>query len=185
MSKRFYSKQFSAHFECKNSELFKLRFSSIWPIDMTLSGATTLSQSGPENNANEGVLCIPQSYIISGTSPFDSLVSYSGNSLVGGCYSSTEKQSVYSTAPVNWATNNRELRDIYIYISFAEVRIPWFSLSIRPYHPSLLAGLLGYTLLLHRANDRLVRQHWHVYEQKSIRDSCWWVCPWCFCLYNS
>ena len=33
---------------------------SIWPIDRTLSGATTLSQSEPGNDGNEGVLCIPE-----------------------------------------------------------------------------------------------------------------------------
>ena len=33
--------------------------SSIRPIDRTLSGATTLGQSGPGSNGNEGALCIP------------------------------------------------------------------------------------------------------------------------------
>ena len=36
------------------------QFSSIWPIDRTLSGATTPGQSGPGSDGNEGVLCIPQ-----------------------------------------------------------------------------------------------------------------------------
>ena len=35
--------------------------SFIWPIDRTLPGATTPSQSGPESNGNEEVLYIPQS----------------------------------------------------------------------------------------------------------------------------
>ena len=35
---------------------------SIWPIDMTLSGATTPSLSWPGKNANESVLQIPQIY---------------------------------------------------------------------------------------------------------------------------
>ena len=35
--------------------------SSIWPLDRTLSGATTLGQSGPESDGNEGVHLIPQS----------------------------------------------------------------------------------------------------------------------------
>ena len=43
-------------------------FSSIWPIDRTLSGATTLGQSGPGSDGNEGVLRIPQSSSIAGTS---------------------------------------------------------------------------------------------------------------------
>ena len=33
---------------------------SIWPIDRTLSGVNTLSQSGPGSNGNEGALHIPQ-----------------------------------------------------------------------------------------------------------------------------
>ena len=34
------------------------QFSSMWPIDKTLSGATTLGQSGPGSDGNEGVLRI-------------------------------------------------------------------------------------------------------------------------------
>ena len=37
------------------------QFSSIWPIDRTLSGNTIPSQSEPGSNSNEGVLHIPQS----------------------------------------------------------------------------------------------------------------------------
>ena len=43
-----------------------LVFSSIWPIDKTLSGVTTLRQSGPGSDSNEEVLHIPQSSSISG-----------------------------------------------------------------------------------------------------------------------
>ena len=52
------------------------QFSSIWPIDRTLPGATTPGQSGPGSDGNQGVLCIPQSSSITGTSPSDCLVSY-------------------------------------------------------------------------------------------------------------
>ena len=48
-----------------------LQFRSIWPIDRTLSGATTLSQSGPASEGNEELLHIPQSSSITGTSPLD------------------------------------------------------------------------------------------------------------------
>ena len=41
-------------------------------------------QSGPGNNGNEGVVCIPQSPCITGTSPSDCLASYPGHSLGGG-----------------------------------------------------------------------------------------------------
>ena len=36
-----------------------MQFSSILPIDSTLSGATILGQSRPGSNGNEGVLRIP------------------------------------------------------------------------------------------------------------------------------
>ena len=51
---------------------------------MTLSGATTLGQSGAGSNGNKGVLHIPQSSSAAGTSPSDCLVSYPGHSLGGG-----------------------------------------------------------------------------------------------------
>ena len=57
------------------------QFSSIWPIDRTLSGATTPGQSGTGSNGNEGVLLIPESNSITGTSPSDCLVSHPGHSL--------------------------------------------------------------------------------------------------------
>ena len=52
-------------------------------LDRTLSGATILSQSGPGSNGDEGVIYIPQSSSITGTSSSDCLVSYPGHSLVG------------------------------------------------------------------------------------------------------
>ena len=48
---------------------------------MALSGATAPGQSGPGSDGNEGVLRIPQSSSIAGTSPSDCLVS--GHSLGG------------------------------------------------------------------------------------------------------
>ena len=79
-----------------------VQFCSIWPIDRTLSGATTPGQSGPGSNGNEEVFRIPQSSSITGTSPSDCLVSYPAHSL-GKFYPSAEKQLVYSTPPTNWA----------------------------------------------------------------------------------
>ena len=77
--------------------------SSIRPIDRTLSGATTLGQSGPGSDDNEGMLYISQSSSITGTSPSDCLVSYPGHQLWGKSYSSAEMQSDYSTALADWA----------------------------------------------------------------------------------
>ena len=70
---------------------------------MALSGATIPGQSEPGSDGNEGVSHIPQSYSISGTSPSDCLVSYPGHSFGGGSYPTAEVQSVYSTAPADWA----------------------------------------------------------------------------------
>ena len=52
-------------------------------MPLVLSGTTTLRQSGPGSNGNEGVLHIPQSPSITGTSPSDCLVSYQ-DTHVGG-----------------------------------------------------------------------------------------------------
>ena len=113
MSKHFYFKQFSlALVRSLNVKkvLFQViqlsistQFSSIWPIDKTLSGATTLGLSGPGRDVNEGVLRIPQSSSITGTSPSVCLVLYPGFSL-GRSYPSAEIQSAYSTAPVDLAS---------------------------------------------------------------------------------
>ena len=40
--------------------LIKIVNSSIWLKDRTLTGTSTLTQSGPGSNGNEGVLHIPQ-----------------------------------------------------------------------------------------------------------------------------
>ena len=88
----FQTNQFSisTHFTCQNSPSqtvhfsISTQFSSIWPIDRTLSGATTPGKSGPGSNGNEEVKSISQSSSITGTSPSDCLVSNPGHSLVGG-----------------------------------------------------------------------------------------------------
>ena len=88
---------------------FKMSNSSIWPIDRTLSGATTLSQSGPRSDGNEVILCIPQSSSITGASPSDCLMLYAGHLLVAEqSYLSPEMQLVYSTALAYWAWLNRK-----------------------------------------------------------------------------
>ena len=89
----FQTFQFSINtqFQCQRTVLFQTiqfsistQFSSIWPTDRTLLGATTLGQSEPGSDGNEGVLCIPQSSSITGTSLSDYLVSCPGHLLGGG-----------------------------------------------------------------------------------------------------
>ena len=50
--------------------------SYIWPIDSTLSGATTPGLSEPVSNGNEEALCVPQSSSIAEASQSDCLVLY-------------------------------------------------------------------------------------------------------------
>ena len=72
MLKQFYFKQSSFN--------ISTQFNSIWPINRTLPDATTPGQSEPRSDSNKGVLHIPQSPSITGTSPSD-LVSYTGHLL--------------------------------------------------------------------------------------------------------
>ena len=59
-------------------------FSLIWPIDRTVSGATTPGQRRPVGDGNKGVLHIHQSSSITGASLSDCFSSYSGHSWVRG-----------------------------------------------------------------------------------------------------
>ena len=70
---------------------------------MTLSGATTPGQSGPGCDGNKRVLRIPQSSSTAGTSQSDCLMSYQDTRWSVESYPSAEVQSVYSTAPADWA----------------------------------------------------------------------------------
>ena len=58
-----------------------LNVSSIWLIEMALSGATTQDKRGPGSDGNEGVFCIRQNYNITGASTPNDLESYQGHSL--------------------------------------------------------------------------------------------------------
>ena len=74
----------------------------VWLIDETLKGTTTLRQCGPKSNGLERVFhFLPSSE--TGASPSDGLVPYLGHSLMLGVTPSTEMQSTYSTASVDWA----------------------------------------------------------------------------------
>ena len=75
-----------------------MQFSSIWPIDRALSGATTPGQSGPGSNGNEwGAPHSPK--LKHDWNPTIRLFSVISRTFVGGgSYSSEEVQSVCSTA---------------------------------------------------------------------------------------
>ena len=54
----------------------RTQFSSVLPIDRTISGTTTPGQRGPGSDNNEGVLRHLQCSSITETTPSDYLVSY-------------------------------------------------------------------------------------------------------------
>ena len=76
--------------------------SSVWPVDRTLSHATTPGKSGPGSNGNESALRILQSSSITEASQSDCLLSYLGHSLGEACLSAV-MQSVFSAASANRA----------------------------------------------------------------------------------
>ena len=88
-----------------------IEFSSIWPVDRTLSGATILGQNEPGSDCNEGVLRIPRSYSVTGTSPSDCLLSNPGESSWGS-YPSAENHLVYNTAPLDWAIFGKRYKSL-------------------------------------------------------------------------
>ena len=57
--------------------------SSIYSIDMTLTGATSACQSGSVSDGIEGVLRFPESSIITEALLSDCLIPYTGHSLGG------------------------------------------------------------------------------------------------------
>ena len=106
--------------------------SSIWPIDKTLSGATTPGQSGPGTNGNEGVPFNHQSSK-TGVTSSDYLVSYPGHS-GGGLLLCRDAVSVFYSPPqqgrkdkrVQWiqVMNERE-KQCYKYLSWKETENEW------------------------------------------------------------
>ena len=74
--------------------------SSVWPINRTLSGATTPGHSWSGSDGNEAVLCIPQSSSITGASSSDCLMSYPGH-CGGGLTRLQRCRQRYSTALVD------------------------------------------------------------------------------------
>ena len=109
---------------------FNISMQLVWfnPYIGPLSGATTPGQSGPGSNVNEGMLCIPQSSNITGTSPSDCLVSYPGHSL-GESYPSAEVQLVYSTAPADGAIHRVNVKTVLFQIISVLFQIIQFSIS--------------------------------------------------------
>ena len=67
-------------FECKKI----VQFSSFWPLDRTLTDATSPGKTAPVNDSNSGLLRIPQSSCMSETSLSECSVTYLWHSLWEG-----------------------------------------------------------------------------------------------------
>ena len=91
------------------------QFSSIWPTDKTLSGATIPDQSGPGSYSNERVLCIPKSFSITGTSMFSVI---SRTLVEGGFYCSKAVGIFYSPSQLG---NMGTMASIYHYLWYSTV----------------------------------------------------------------
>ena len=95
--------------------------SSIWPVDRTLSSATTLS--GPGSNGSEILLRITQSSNITVALPSDCLVSYPGHSLGGVLTPLLRCQLVCSTASADRATG--DLKRLAVSLQWKNASLNW------------------------------------------------------------
>ena len=87
-----------------------MSISSIWSIDRTLSGATTLGQSGPGSDGNELRALLESHYLI--------VLCHIRDICWVKSYPSAEMQLVYSAVTVEWAMHN-----FFSYIDISNVRI--------------------------------------------------------------
>ena len=145
MSKQFYFEQLSLaqvrNLNIKTDPFQEIQFSVItefsfiWPIDRTLSGATTPVLSGPGSDVSEGVLHVSQSFSFTGISPSD-FFSVISRTLVRGvlplCREAVDV--FYSTSRLDNLNKDYILRDyihthththIYIYIYIYIYNIFW------------------------------------------------------------
>ena len=88
-------------------------------------------QSGPRSNSKERVHCIPQSSRITGTSPWDCLVSYPGHSLRGVLPLCRGAVSVfYSPSQLGNKTTESARFIIHVYSHFMSIQLNDTSSSV-------------------------------------------------------
>ena len=138
-------------------------------------------QSRPGSNGNEGVLRISQSPSINWTSPSDCLVSYPGCSLGWVSYPSAEVQSVYSTAPANWARVLIYVRDYRYWPesqTFQDCQVPYYRSPV--FTSSMFAQENGKELK-RKINFTSVRQSpgRHGFNSRSSHTKDSKNCTWC------
>ena len=104
------------------------QFSSIGPIDRTLSGSTSPCQSGPGSYGNEKVLHIPQRSSITGNSPSECLRLYSRHYLWGGLTSCRYAVGVFHS-PSRLGKPKTEFVTWYVcmYVCMYHILLDWYS----------------------------------------------------------
>ena len=109
---------------------------SLWPIERTLSGVATPGLRGPRINANERVLCIPQSSSITGASLSDCLISYPGQSLPGR-FTPLQGYSRYFNSPsqlgLQWKCNS--FLCVFFFKFTVEELVGWLFFCFTAYKP--------------------------------------------------
>ena len=115
--------------------------STIWPIDRTLSGASTQDQSGPRSNGNEEVLYIPQNSQ-NGAFPSDGIMSYPEHSLGDLTPIQRCSQSISTVPPPFWIRENLEVMAIKEYSTLPQI------LKLKPHH-QMQFSVLPRTLLFY------------------------------------
>ena len=127
--------------------------SPIWPIDRTLSGATTPGQSEPWSNGNKEGLHIPQSSYMTGTSPSDCLMPCPGHSLLWGGALPLCRDAVsvfYSPSKLGWVSNRSQrnllaFNNIWNHVIVSHLLV--FRIVTRSYNCSHCAGIVSWNLV--------------------------------------
>ena len=100
---------------------------SIWSIDRTISGATTMAECGPGSNGNEEVLHITQSST-TGDSPSNYLMSYLGLSFRRGIFSLFKgANSVFCSPPPQPTGQIKDLLGKIIAFVIIRLQTYWFT----------------------------------------------------------
>ena len=142
---------------------------SIWPIDGTLSGTTTLGQSGPGSDRNEVVLCIPQSSNIIGASSSDCLMSYPGH-LYGGVLPPCRDTLGC------WKTHLRFLKVFFIiFIISARYLLVWAMLveGLHFFKPEITSHIIFFFLIINTVSQIYLNQHSKGMKKKRSFKSQW------------
>ena len=119
-----------------------MQFSSIWPIDRTLSGATTPGQNGPGSDGNEGVLRMHQSTWDYWNLTIRLLVSYPGHKLGGGLTPLKRSSWCILQPQLTWQNYQSKFDESTFIKASQKHGFPYLPFTIHPYQPLILVSPL-------------------------------------------